>query len=237
MRIIIRTCGERTTKKCIELAQAQGQVDIIKATPFTESIRQTYKLAISDTYKNQKWVPVIDADVLLYPDVIDRAIIELDKIEKPIFCLDGKTRDKIMMKNRRAGIHIYRRELIPQAMRYIDNSQLKPESHIRRMMTKVGFPTYTGKIIFGKHDYDQYYCDLWRKSVVQAQKLAKTIKKQKKLPMKWRKLGKSDKDYYVIYHGHLWGEKYRGQMTMDKNKSYDAQVNLKRLRIKEKGDL
>jgi hypothetical protein len=75
MEIIVRASGERTENECIRLASKQGNVHIIRAFPFGESIRQTYKLALTF---NQKWTPVIDADVLLNPDVLDKAIKHLN---------------------------------------------------------------------------------------------------------------------------------------------------------------
>jgi len=231
MKIIVRTCGERTTDKCIELARKHGEVHVIEATPFSESIKQTYETAI--TY-NQKWIPVIDADVLLVSDCIQQAIRELENRTPHTFCLDGKTDDKILLRPRRAGIHIYQRSLLEQALQYLDSTQLKPESHIRRSMTKDGYPTYTGKIIFGKHDYEQYYSDLWRKSVVQSRKLAGMIKRT---PDKWKKLSKTDLDYFVIYHAHNFGKQFDGDMFIDKNMDFNAAEHLSKLGIKEKEKL
>jgi hypothetical protein len=228
MKIIVRTCGERTTNKCIELASKHGKVEVIDTRPFSESIKQTYLMAITC---NQKWIPVIDADVLLAPDTIRQAIQELEQRTPQTFCLDGKTDDKIMMKPRRAGIHIYQRSLLEQALRYLDPTHIKPESFIRRNMVKDGYPTYTGKIVFGKHDFEQYYCDLWRKAVVQTRKIAGMIKGR---PAKWRQMAKVDKDYLVIYHAHMYGLKYDGEMIIDKDMDFDAAENIKKLGLTEK---
>jgi hypothetical protein len=233
MDIIIRTCGERTTQKCIDLAKRQGNVHIISEKPFAESIRKTYLKAIE---LNNKWTPVIDADVLLYDDVLQKAIDELNSLPFNIFCLDGKTDDKIFNCPRRAGIHIYKTELLPEALKYITHEHIKPESNIRRHMEKQGKITYTGNIIFGKHDFEQYYCDLWRKSVCQSQKLAKMIK-NKNIVQHWQKMQKIDTDFKVILEAHKYGKTLTEEIRIDADETYNAIEELDKLGIIEKGEL
>jgi len=232
MDIIIRTCGERTTQKCIDLAKKQGNAHIISEKPFSESIKKTYLKAIE---LNKKWIPVIDADVLLYDDVLQKAIDELNGLSFDIFCLDGKTDDKIFNCPRRAGIHIYKTSLLETALQYIDQNHIKPESNVRREMEKRGHITYTGKIIFGKHDYEQYYADLWRKSVCQSQKLAKMIKK-KNIKQYWQKMAKIDTDFKVILAGYKYGKSLLSEVRIDADETYNAKENLKKMNIKEKGE-
>lgn len=230
MNIIVRASGERTENECIKLVSEQGKAHVIRACPFGESIRQTYKLAI---ILNQKWIPVIDADVLLYPDTLQRAIIELEmRHNNKIFCYDGRTQDKIMMKARRAGIHIYRTELLSTAIQFVKDAKVKPESNVRKNMEQLGFPTYISNFIFGKHDYEQYYKDLWRKAVCQTQKISKQAKSRKN---KWKELGRIDKDYFVIYHAYHHGRNLTEQIFIDARKTYDAEERLLQLGIIEKG--
>ena len=62
--------------------------------------------------------------------------------------------------------------MLTTAMQYIDDDQLKPESHVRNCMAQYhAAPTHSGKIVFGTHDHEQYYADLWRKAVCQTQNL------------------------------------------------------------------
>jgi hypothetical protein len=236
MDIIVRACGERTEAKCIELATKQGKVHVIRARPFGECIRQSYRLAMT---LPGKWIPMVDADVLLVENSLIRALQYLDREEKKghkIFCLDGKTKDKIMCCKRRAGIHIYRKIYLKHAMKYIDSNQLKPESHIRRTMTQRGFRTVVGPVIFGYHDYEQYNSDLWRKSFAQSQKLARKIKRSQ-IRNKWKKLQDKDPDFRVILAAHDAGRVYKGKIIIDKNIDYGAKEGLERLGIEEKGEL
>lgn len=230
MNIIVRTTGERTTDECIRRASKQGTVHVVNACPFGEAIRQTYTMAMDF---NQKWTPVIDADVLLHDNVLSQAIKILDDKSNKFFCLDGKTNDKILMKNRRAGVHIYRTSMLQHAIKYIDNNHIKPESNVRLKMNAQGFPTYTCELIFGLHDYEQYYRDLWRKAVCQTRKLAGMTGKR---PVKWKRLAKSDKDFLVIYHAHLYGKKLGGHIVIDARKMYGAKEGIEDLGLKEKGE-
>jgi len=238
IRIIVRTCGERTTQKCVELCEKQGKTEIIEAVPFGESLRKSYKTA--ENYPS-KWVCMIDADVLLLPGTLQGAIAELNNADAmgkpPFFCLDGFCQDKIMMKRRRAGVHIYRTELLEQAYQYIDDLQLKPESHVRKSMALEGYRTYSkSPITFGLHDYEQFYTDLWRKSVCQTQKLPKrAIIAAPTWKILSTKTGaKKDDDYIVIYEAHKYGIKHNPQIVIDKNVDYDAAANIALLGLTEK---
>ncbi len=233
MKIIIRCSGERTEKKCISLAKMQGSVHIIRAIPFGETLRQAYKLA---TELNQEWVPMIDADVLLSPGTLKKAMQYLKTCRDNIFCLDGKTKDKIFLRKRRAGIHIYRTSMLSYAKKFIDNKQLKPESHVRKEMSKMGYLTVPGPVVFGLHDYEQYYRDLWRKAVMQTQKLAGMIRRSK-IPKRWKILALADDDFRVILAAHRHGMEAPRKIRIDSRIDYGSTVGIKRLCLKEKGEL
>lgn len=233
MKIIIRCCGERTESRCIELAKKQGDVYIVKASPFGETLRQSYKLAL--TFE-QEWTPMIDADVLLRPGTIEQGIKYLQSCRDNVFCLDGKTKDKIFMRRRRAGIHIYRTSMISYAKKYINDKKLKPETHVRREMEKMGYVTVTGKTVFGFHDYEQYYRDLWRKAVAQSQKLAGLIRRSG-IVKKWATLSLSDPDFLVVFTAHLHGIKNHKKILIDSRIDYGSAEGLKKLGLEEKGEL
>ena len=235
MDIIIRSCGERTADRCEELAKQHGNTHTILAVPFSESIWQSYQLAIE---LDQDWTPIIDADVLLYDGVLETAIKGLQKQPTNVFCLDGKTDDKIFGIPRRAGIHIYRTSMLPTAMNFIAPGKIKPETHIRKEMDKLGGTTCTSKIIFGKHDYEQYYCDLWRKSICQFYKLHGMIEKTKIID-KWKKLSEKDNDFKVILAAHNFAKQYinKNQITIDKKNDYNSNENIEFLGLEEKKEM
>jgi len=235
MQIIVRSCGERTEQKCIQLAKQHGRAHVVNALPFGETLRQSYELG--QTFK-QDWIPMVDADVLLYPGTLKTAVTMLKSMNKNIFCWDGSTKDKIMIKKRRAGIHIYRRDLLSQAMQYIEDNQLKPESHVRREMQKNhGAVTHAEGFLFGMHDFEQYYRDLWRKSFAQSRKLAGMIRRNPRILKTWSLMSMRDNDYKVILAAHKLGRTYRGDIVIDARKNYGASSGLKKLGLKEKGRL
>lgn len=235
MNIIVRCCGERTEKKCIELAGKQGTVHIIKTRPFGECLRKSYELGIS--FKNQDWVPMIDGDVILFDDTIQQAIKYLNRLSKhEVFCLDGKTKDKIFMTVRRAGIHIYNRDLLAKGFLYIKDHEIKPESKVRHQMESKGFKTVLCPVIFGYHDYEQYYRDLWRKAFAQSRKLARLINRTNMIK-KWKDKSHSDNDFKVILFAHRAAAAYEGKIIIDKNCEYDAIENIQKLGLTEKEEL
>jgi hypothetical protein len=246
VKIIVRTCGERTTDKCIKLAEKHGSVEVIEARPFGESVRQTYKRIAEMT---DKWVAVIDADVILFSNnCIEQAEIELNNLQasgKKIFCLDGRTIDKILMTTRRAGVHIYNADAVRVALNLPDNfintidTLIKPESAMRERMAIEGYKTHVGDIVFGTHDYEQYYYDLWRKTICQTVKLKNMIKNK---PDIWKKHAAADSDYAVIYAAHQFARRYEAKgyplkITIDKDNDYNARENIEYLGLQEKGNL
>lgn len=228
MKIIVRASGERTEAECIRRASLEGEVVVVRGlTPFWVALRETYRIGVEF---NQPWVPVVDADVLLYQGVIQAAIDSL--IGADYFCLDGKTDDKILVTTRRAGIHIYNRELLPLALQYVRNS-IKPETRVRQVMErKHNGLTYVGDIVFGQHDYEQYYCDLYRKAYLQTVKLGTKVPRYKS---KWRGLAKVDDDYRVIIAGHQAGNARRFKHVFDASQYYAAGGAITRLGLTEKG--
>lgn len=228
MKIIIRGIGERTERECIRRCGLQGETYLVREYPFGASIRKSYELAMSF---NQKWVPIIDADVLLHNDCLRKALQILNRKSNKIFCWDGTTNDKIMMKNRRAGVHIYNRDMLFVALQFIDNKQIKPETYVRKRMLKLGCITYKDDFVFGIHDYEQYYRDLWRKAVCQTKKLVGMTGKR---PAKWKRASKRDKDFLVIYEAYKWAMKHKPRIIIDGRLDFEADQHLKRLRIQEK---
>lgn len=233
INIIVRCSGERTEKKCIELAEAQGKVHVIKAYPFGECLRQSYRLGAKFTA--QKWVPMIDGDVLLINGTINRAIKYLNAQHRKVFCLDGKTKDNILRCVRRAGIHIFRRALLQEAMHYIDDNELKPESTVRRAMGRRGYITVVGQVVFGYHDYEQYYCDIWKKAFCQSQKLRKLIHR-KNIKATWKKLAVKNPEFKIVLAAHAAAEKYNQPIVIDRRCDYGANEGLEKLGLKERGE-
>ncbi|MFA5703780.1 MAG: hypothetical protein WC982_09735 [Advenella sp.] len=228
VRIIVRTVGERTADECIRRASLEGDVDVISGcTPFFRVLEETYKLG--STY-DQEWVPVVDGDVLLTEGKITAAVKVLSEMNG-VFCLDGKTDDKILNMKRRAGIHIYRRDLMEAALQYVTES-IKPETRARQAMElNHAARTYVGDIVFGLHDYEQYYRDLYRKAYLQVKKLGGKIGRVKKKYPMW---AQNDDDYKAILAGHIAGTERRYKHVFDAAQYYGADDAIARLGLREK---
>lgn len=229
MKIIVRGSGERTQAECIRRANEQGHVElIVGVSPFWRALKETYELGMTF---DQPWVPVVDADVLLDPGVIEAAVKELSG-SRNVFCLDGLTHDKVLNTVRRAGIHIYNRDLLETALQYATDS-IKPETRARQAMEKYHDQrTHVGRIMFGRHDHEQYYRDLYRTAYLQTVKLRTKLPKHVK---QWRQLAKTDDDYRVIMAAHQAGNEARYRHTFDSTEYYGADQALVELGLIEKG--
>ena len=229
MKIIVRTVGERTRDECIRRARLEGDVDVIEGiTPFHEVLRATYETGVR---YDQDWVPVVDGDVLLKDGVIAQAVHELRYMGN-VFCLDGRTKDKILHTVRRAGIHIYNRRMLEQALEYVKDS-IKPETRAREAMANNhNAYTHVGAIVFGYHDYEQYYRDLYRKAYLQTRKLRTKLPRFMK---RWPQLALRDDDYKVIIAANRVAWNRECEVAFDASIYYDADDAIARLGLEEKG--
>jgi hypothetical protein len=106
-------------------------------------------------------------------------------------------------------------------------------------MVNIGYPTWSGEnLTFGQHDYDQYYRDLWRKSVCQVWKLKKLLDK-KQIKKRWAALAETDNDYKVIMAANKWGSQNTKceDIRIDVKQNFFAEEKIKELGLIEKGGL
>jgi len=71
LTVVIRSIGERTENKCYQLIEKQiskRNIFIVRKRPFTESIKESFKIAIEE---KRKWLLCIDADVLVRENAIN----------------------------------------------------------------------------------------------------------------------------------------------------------------------
>jgi len=229
--VIVRAAGERTVDECVRRLRDQvDSVRVVSAAPFAETLRLTYKLALD---LKQPWTVVVDADVLIFPKMVKAGLRACVRTSHAgFFCLDGKTRDKVFLQDRRAGIHIYRTSMLWTALHAIDGKKIKPESHVRGMMKRRGSKTFAPpQLVFGLHDYEQYYRDLYRKAFVQAKKLPGHVKAAWG---KWQLLSESDPDYRVLIAGAEAGRRHEGRIIPDVRIDLGADAAIEALGLTEK---
>jgi len=238
VHLVIRTSGERTTAVSRRLAIAAGLVEedvtTVSEVPFEVALRICYEAAIRAA---RKWTMTLDADVLLMPSAISELLGFAEQMPPHFFHLEGKVFDKITGIYRQAGHRIYRTELLPLALAEIPDpgAQIRPEYHTITRMVGLGYPSRLVASPVGLHDFEQYYVDLYRKSVVHATKHQELLPE---LIARGARLAPADPDFLVILKG-LWdGLVTADSVTIDARR-YDDQAAdaLQSLGIAEKAPI
>lgn len=197
---VIRSSGERTTELCQQLVSEEVPTDnivIIRETPFTKAIRKTFKLGIE---RGLPWTLAIDADLLIRINAIRDLLQFAQQMDENVFELQGLVLDKLFLTFRPGGGHLYRTSLLLKAIEQIPHESLsgRPETTTIRNMESHGYPWVQSDILFGLHDYEQYYRDIYRKGFQHGKKHRRYIPYLKPL---WQRLGKKDPDYRVAHMG------------------------------------
>ncbi|MDR9366927.1 MAG: glycosyltransferase [Balneolaceae bacterium] len=171
--IIIRSSNERTTKICKDLVEKQaldGKVVVIRKKPFKLALEECFRTAIR---QQATWLITVDADMLILPGTIEKLYKTAEQMPAHYLQLQGRILDKITGSIRKAGPRIYRVSLLEKALNISessDNNNIRPEAHVVSEMGQSGHPSRYIPTVTCLHDYEQYYADLYRKSIVHAKK-------------------------------------------------------------------
>lgn len=234
--VLIRGAGERTAATCKELVLEQGvpseHVVIIEESPFSRSMRVSFETGIES---GLPWSCCLDADVLLRPGALCE-MLRLAAAQEDTVCeIQGFVLDKFFGGPRKAGNHLYRTSLLPQVIACIpeEGVDVRPEHHTLKKMREQGFDWKNVPVLVGVHDYEQFYCDIFRKCFVQAHKHSHYTTLFLKL---WREGAQHDPDFAAALKGYASGIAYSGTVLIDKQqavyqKAFDASG------IVEKSDL
>jgi hypothetical protein len=192
--VIVRHCGERTTDACVELlAQfAPGKrIHRVSARPFGEVLRQSLELGLAE---GRPWTLCIDADVLILPGLAD-FLAAAESFPAGLFEAQALVLDKLLPARRPAGNHLYRSELIAQALPRIPvGDSLRPESDMILAMAALGYRAHQSSLLVGLHDFEQAYQDIYLKAFLHAHKHRFIAPLLRSL---WEALGREDDDFRV----------------------------------------
>lgn len=191
---IVRHCGERTTDACAQLlAQlAPGKrIHRVSARPFREVLRQSLELGLAE---GRPWTLCIDADVLILPELAD-FLAAADRFPADLFEAQALVLDKLLPARRPAGNHLYRSELIAQALPRIPvGDSLRPESDMILAMAALGYRAHQSSLLVGLHDFEQAYPDIYLKAFLHAHKHRFIAPLLRSL---WEALGREDDDFRI----------------------------------------
>ena len=166
--VVVRHTNERTLEYCYELLKLQvcsSNLFCINETPFSKAVKKTFEIGIDS---DKEWTLAIDADILISDQCLNKIVSEAENLEDYFFEIQGRILDKLYGVPRSGGPHLYRTKFLKQAIKFIpkEGTSLRPESDTYESMSQLGYHYYFGKDIYGLHDYEQYYKDLYIKGFI-----------------------------------------------------------------------
>lgn len=169
--VVLRTNGERTADLAHRfLCEEFKTVHRIEIKPFHEAVRVGFKLAIDS---GSEWLITCDGDVLINPGVSRRLAWVAAEMEPSYWQAIGQVKDKLAGCARLGGLRLYRVAFLHKAVESVA-AVVRPEAELCKIYPRwLRLPD-----VFGSHDYEQYYRDLYRKGAqhrVKHQSWAKNI--------------------------------------------------------------
>lgn len=159
---IVRTQGERTEARCIELAREQfDAVEVVRVSPFAEAVRQCMRIGMRS---GREWMATIDADVLISPTYMRD--VEPIARRSTAWQLLGTMDDKLFTGIRVGGVRLWRVSELRHLIRRVSSETARPEAGL---CDRIPGWKYI-EVVTGRHDYEQFYRDLHRKGAAHRRK-------------------------------------------------------------------
>ena len=198
--VVIRTAGERTFETCNSLVLKQvpaSCLHIVNERPFEAALRRCYQIGIES---NADWMVTLDADVLLREEAIQGLLSEATAMPSNHFQIEGRVFDKLTHRVRWAGYRCYRIQYLKEAVTCLPEhrEQIRPEFTTLERMQAQGYPYLRSQAIYGIHDFEQSYADIYRKAFVHAEKHQVWLYEMLE---HWKSQASSDHDFLVALRG------------------------------------
>lgn len=214
--VVIRHTNERTFNACLKLLISQVPSDnlyIISETPFSKAVRKTFEIGIGC---NKDWTLAIDADIFVTNNCVDTLASVAENLEDYFFEIQGRILDKFYGVPRGGGPHLYRTKYLKDAIKFIpeEGTSLRPESDTYNKMAEIGYHYYFGKEVYGLHDYEQFYKDIYRKGFLHAKKHWRYLAHFEKF---WNENKENDFDFTVALFGFEQSRNFNKTVYVDRN--------------------
>jgi hypothetical protein len=219
--VVIRTAGERTETVCRNLVLrevSEDQVHLVRMVPFEAALAESYRIGIQS---GAKWLMTLDADVLLRENAIGDFLAEAEAMSERFFHTEGLVYDFLTGMYRKAGHRMYRVATLTQALSCIPEfgEAIRPEFTTINRMIAAGFPVQETGTVYGIHDFEQYYRDVYRKCVVH------TVKHVAWLPeliTRWKAKQYTELDFKMAIKAVIDGLLSENEVSIDVRKFGDA---------------
>jgi hypothetical protein len=198
--VVIRTAGERTFEACKALILRQvpdDRLHVVDERPFEAALRRCYQIGIES---DAEWMITVDADVLLREGALEGLLVEASAMPRDYFQVEGMVFDKLTNRARWAGYRCYRTEHLAEAQTLVpaDRTEIRPEFTTLERMAARGKPYLRSSQIYGVHDFEQYYVDVYRKAFVHAEKHQVWLFEMLE---HWKREATRDHDFLVALRG------------------------------------
>jgi hypothetical protein len=198
--VVIRTAGERTLEACKAFVLKQIPMEsvwVVDERPFEAALRKSYEIGIESS---ADWLMTVDADIFLREGAVSEVLSATDGLPEHFFQFEGHVYDKLTGMYRKAGHRMYRTKYLKTALQQIpaENTEIRPEYMTLQRMEAMGFPSMEIETVFGVHDYEQFYRDIYRKAFVHANKHQIWLPQ---LISRWKALSSIDGDFRIALRG------------------------------------
>jgi hypothetical protein len=180
LTFILRTAGERTAHaSAAELKRQLGPdadrlVTVIHERPFSAAVRRTLEIGLD---ARRPFTIGLDADVLLASDGVARLCSLCAAMTPGTYSLAGLTLCRFSGGYCFRGVHLYRTELLEQALPLVGvhtpggaDPDLKPETAVVNAMQARGHGFGALPVPLGIHDYEQLYRHIYLKMRLRARR-------------------------------------------------------------------
>ena len=197
---IVRSAHERTEEFCVRIAKLQvpdDRVVVIHERPFTAALARAFEIGMDF---DLGWTLCLDADVLLADGAVRHMLDAVQADPETGFGGTGYILDKFYGGRNRGGPHLYRTSLLRKALPLVPDAaeSLRPETHVKMVMSAQGHDWGTIDSLLGVHDFEQFYRDIYRKMIVRARKSSQNLMRLLRRAMANSRI---DKDFAVA----AWG--------------------------------
>jgi hypothetical protein len=225
LQVVILATEERTAELARQNAERQcdNVVMIHDDRPFYQKLKDVYSI------NGYKWVIISNGDILFKDGMVQNLYNYAEENQDGIFAAYGIIDCKFLGK-RYASPKIYKSAVFPHLEKHVSNV-IRPEaSAIGKIGNKYG-RLHEIDVLTAKHDYDQYYTDIYIKGYLYGIKFFQHVA-ERRWKM-WQKQATHDKDIEVVMKGFKDGSTSKKKIGIDRS-MFDKEQILKMLNVEEK---